>query len=117
MTIHKEFSASEKLRIASLTTLFWNEHLTSNEFRLVCWLYGNTVVRGKRVGSYSIMQMVQGIPTSDRTRMWCLGCGLSKSSVIRATASLREKGAIQTERGFRATLFAINEDWDPGQSD
>jgi hypothetical protein len=113
MKVHNEFSATEKFHIASQLTLFWNEHLTSNEFRLLSWLYGNTIVRGRRVGSYSIMQMVRGIPAADQSGMWCFGCGLSKSSVIRAIASLREKGVIQTEPGRRATLFEINQHWTP----
>jgi hypothetical protein len=112
------FTATQKLELTKRLTLSWSVYLSHIEFRVFSWIFGNTIVRGSHWGYYSITQMVRGVPKYDSEgSYWCAGTGLSRSSVIRALASLQQKGALLAQTGdnasFYSNYYAINLDWSP----
>lgn len=114
MANEQDLSVTDILRCAKVLQLYWCTSLTHPEFKLLSWIFGNTVLRGKTWGYYSINQMVEGIRcwTGERT-YWCFGSGLSKSTVIRTLASLKTKGVLFSEPGKPSNYYCVNLDWEP----
>ena len=91
----------------------WMTHLSGSEFKVVMYVARRTYGFGKVGDDISIDQIAEGIKKADGSRL-DKGTGLSRASVIRAVASLKNKKVLKKgrnsdgRRGDTANTYALN---------
>ncbi|ACL60241.1 hypothetical protein [Methylobacterium nodulans] len=108
-----EFTRSEKNEIQARLFTEWAAHLSTAETTLIGWLLANTVARGHRSGTYSLNQLINGVPKRDGSGMWTAGTGMSLNTIRRAIEAARSRGLIHTSQCERGTIFTVVLTWNP----
>ena len=94
--------------------LEWRAHLTMAERDLLCYLQANSMGYGRRMIRLSVGQIADGSISPRTGDLWLVPSGLSRSTIIRTVASLKQKGALiyTPGSGRRAASYQLNLDWD-----
>jgi len=109
-----DMSPTQKIDLFKQIVLFWCQGLSANEFKVIMWIFANTVGRGNITGRYSLNQLMKGVPKRSGDDWWCGGVGMSLSTLRRTLTSLQELGALIILENTRwGTEYAINIEWTP----
>lgn len=113
-----DFSPGERLAIRNCVTREWGPHLSSDEFRLVLYIYDNSIEWGRTHLEATYEQMATGEAAPDDVIWsWRLPpLGIPLRTFRRLVDSLRAKGVIFAEAvGRKFTRYNINLAWSPAE--